>query len=249
MVVTIDDLRLWVAELASSGVSQRSIRRKIQTLRAFYHYLMLRRGCRANPAAELMPARIAKTLPRVVSPLDMAKALDSDYDVADFEQVRNRLIAEMFYSTGMRASELVALLDVDVNVAAKELKVCGKRNKERIIPFGDGLAEMIEMYRDLRPQGAASHFFILLDGRPMAYRHINKVVKREFATVGVARPTPHMLRHSFATDMLNGGADLTAVQKLLGHASLATTQIYTHLSYSELKHNYELAHPRAQKKG
>ncbi len=248
-LVAVDDIRLWVAYLASNGLSQSSIRRKIQTLRAFYHYLMTRHGYSNNPASEIIPARLPKRLPRVVRPIDTARVLNADYDQADFVDVRNRLIANMLYSTGMRASELAGLLDVNVDTAIGELKVLGKRNKERIIPFGDELSKEIKCYRYLRPRSATAQFFVLDDGRPMEYRHVNAVVKQEFANAGVAQPTPHMLRHSFATDMLNGGAELTAVQQLLGHASLSTTQIYTHLSYSELKHNYELAHPRAQKKG
>lgn len=245
---TSNDLRMWVARLASDGVSQRSIRRKIQTLRAFFAYMMKRRGALTNPAAELQPGRMSKPLPRVVPPSQTARVLDTDLaDPTDFEQVRDHLIVDMLYSTGMRASELAGLRDCDVNTAAAELKVVGKRNKERIIPYSQSLADMISRYRSLRPDTPTGAFFVLADGSPIAYRHVNATVKREFAGTD-SHPTPHALRHSCATDMLNAGASLAAVRELLGHASLATTQIYTHLSTSELKHNYKLAHPRAQKK-
>ncbi len=247
--VETNDLRLWIANLSRRGITQRTIRRKIQTLRAFYNYLMTRRDFTVNPARELSSGRLPKQLPRIVAAADTKRVLDSAIDLGDFTQVRDRLIIDMLYSTGMRASELLSLLDVDVNTATGELKVLGKRNKERIIPFGRELSDLITRYRALRPSDAAEQFFVRDNGLPLAYRHLNAIVKEEFADTTAVLPTPHRLRHSFATDMLNNGADLTAVQRLLGHASLATTQIYTHLSFSELKHNYELAHPRAQKKG
>ncbi|MDE6131284.1 MAG: tyrosine-type recombinase/integrase, partial [Muribaculaceae bacterium] len=158
----------------------------------------------------------------------------------------------MFYTTGMRAAELIGLRDADVDTRRCELKVLGKRNKERIIPFGQELQEMIELYRTLRekeiPGLQADEFFVRPDGQPVYYVLVNKAVHSLLdGRVSATKRSPHVLRHSCATDMLNNGADLTAVQRLLGHASLATTQIYTHLSIRDLKNNYKLAHPRAQK--
>ena len=245
-----NDLRMWVAHLSSCGVGTRTIRRKVQTMRAFFRYMMKRHGLKDNPALELVPARLPKTLPAVVRPEDMQRLLDAPCDRQNFIELRNRLIVTMLYSTGMRASELTGLRDADVDVRQGELKVLGKRNKERMIPFGKELADMITLYRTIRPATPAAELFVLEDGRPLAYRNLRGIVKENLAgRVTVARRTPHVLRHSFATDMLNGGAEITAVQQLLGHASLATTQIYTHLSYRELQHNYQQAHPRAQKKG
>ncbi|MDE6333361.1 MAG: tyrosine-type recombinase/integrase, partial [Muribaculaceae bacterium] len=201
-------------------------------------------------ALDLIPARLPKVLPSVVRPEDMQNLLDRPYDKDSFIELRNRLIITMLYSTGMRASELTGLLNADVDVKQGELKVLGKRNKERMIPFGKELADMITLYRTLRPVTSAAELFVLEDGRPLAYRNLLEIVKENLAgRVTTARRTPHVLRHSFATDMLNNGAEITAVQQLLGHASLATTQIYTHLTYRELQHNYQQAHPRAQKKG
>ena len=246
--LTSNDLRLWVAHLAAVGISQRSIRRKIQTLRALFAFMMKRRGLAINPAAELVPARLPKSLPRVVAPADTERALAAHVDSSDFEQVRDHLIVDMLYSTGMRASELVGLRDADVNNSAMELRVLGKRNKQRIIPYSPNIAQQVDLYKQLRPARINDSFFVLDDSKPIQYHHVNTIVKRAFASLP-SHPTPHCLRHSCATDMLNAGAGLTAVKELLGHASLATTQIYTHLSYSELKHNYELAHPRAKMKG
>lgn len=245
----INDLRLWVSNLASNGISSRTIRRKIQTLRAFFRYLVKRRGAKSNPAAELTPAPIHKTLPDVIRPDELGRLLDSDIDCSDFTEVRNRLIINMLYSTGMRASELTTLDLRNIDMGREELKVLGKRNKERVIPFGKELAGMISLYSKLRPKTSSFNFFVDEEGNPLSYRTLLNIVHHELdGRVTASKRSPHTLRHSFATDMLNGGADITAVQKLLGHVSLSTTQIYTHLSYKELLNNYKLAHPRAQKK-
>ncbi len=254
---SVSDLRLWVASLAQKGNSQRTIRRKIQSLRSFFSYLMKRYGLESNPAAELEPARMPKVLPVTVKPSETAAVFDDDFNRDDFTEVRNRLILLMFYSTGMRCSELVGLKDADVDTAKGELKVLGKRNKERIIPFGAELADMISMYRSLRDAissvsayYADAPFFVRPDGKPLYRKLAYNVVHNAMAgVVHATRLSPHVLRHSFATDMLNNGANLNAVQQLLGHQSLATTQIYTHVSYRDISNNYQHAHPRALKKG
>lgn len=244
----VSDLRLWIAHLASNGDSPRSVRRKVQTLRAFFNYLIRAGKTADNPAMELVPGRLPKALPKVVRPDDMKNLLDSNYDHADFVSVRNRLIICMLYSTGMRASELTSLKAVNVDLSRGELKVLGKRNKERMIPFGKELNDMIRLYLTMRPDSDSACFFVNEEGAGLTYPALNAIVKGELTgRVTAPRKTPHVLRHSFATDMLNGGAEITAVQQLLGHASLATTQIYTHLSYKDLQKNYELAHPRAKK--
>ncbi|MDE6459066.1 MAG: tyrosine-type recombinase/integrase [Muribaculum sp.] len=180
--------------------------------------------------------------------------LDAEIDTDDFNQVRDRLIVDMIYTTGLRASEVTGLLDADIDTARGELKVLGKRNKERIIPFGPELAKMIAQYRNLRastvPPPAADEFFVRKSGEPIYRKLVYNAVHNALSGHTVARrQSPHVLRHSFATDMLNNGADLYSVQQLLGHQSLATTQVYTHITYRELKQNYQQAHPRALKKG
>ncbi len=168
---------------------------------------------------------------------------------AEFEAVRNHLILLTFYSTGMRRAELIGLLDRNINTSRGELKVFGKRNKERLIPFGSELAEAIEHYRTLRNRiaGASPNFFLRPDGSPLYPMLVERIVKGALeGKTHATRISPHTLRHSFASDMLNNGADLTGVQKLLGHQSLATTQIYTHITFSELLKNYSGAHPRAR---
>ncbi|MBD5256996.1 MAG: tyrosine-type recombinase/integrase [Bacteroides sp.] len=246
------DLRRWVLSIARGGAGQSTVRRKVQTLRAFYHYLMRMGLIGENPAADLTLPKLPKPLPVIVRQEETNAVIDSEIDEDDFEAVRNRLILNMLYSTGMRCSELIGLRDAAVNTLNGELKVLGKRNKERIIPFGSELAMMIDSYRDLKSKtvpGAADEFFVRPSGEPLYRKLVYNIVHQALSEQAHAsRLSPHVMRHSFATDMLNNGADLNAVQQLLGHSSLATTQIYTHISYRELQQNYQQAHPRATKK-
>ncbi len=252
--ITTYDLRMWVAHLASINMSPRTIRRKVQSIRAFYRYLNRYHGVTINPANELKLARIEKKLPIYIRPSETKAILDVTWDKDDFIATRNHLIMLMFYSTGMRCSELETLTDVNVDCSRNELKVLGKRNKERIIPFGDEMRETINIYRTLRDDIVGTtpeRFFTRPTGEPMYRKLIYNIVHRTLTEAGIhsSRQSPHVLRHSFASDMLNNGANLNAVQQLLGHKSLASTQVYTHITYRELKLNYQLAHPRALKKG
>lgn len=249
--VAVADLRAWVASLSARGLSRRTIRRKVSALRSFFRWRCARRGAESNPAAELRPARPPKELPVNVRADELNAIITDGLDADDFESMRNELILTMLYSTGMRCSELIGLRDADIDLRRGELKVVGKRNKERIIPFGPELSEMITRYMELRPCGAgpAGELLTRADGRAMYRKAVYNIVHSALEGVHASRRSPHVLRHSFATDMLNGGADLNAVSSLLGHASLSTTQIYTHVTLRDLQHNYQLAHPRAQRKG
>ena len=198
-----------------------------------------------NPVAGLNPGRLPRRLPVNVRPEETERMLTAMADDVDsFDAARDRLLMEMFYQTGMRCSELIGLRDDRVDTLRGELRVTGKRNKERVIPFGASLGRMIDDFRALRSDsdgpGAAAPgdpLFTRRDGRPLYRKLVYNVVHEAMQANGVhaARLSPHVMRHSFATDMLAGGADLTGVQQLLGHASLATTQIYTHISIQELK--------------
>lgn len=249
--VAVADLRTWVASLSARGLSRRTIRRKVSALRSYFRWRCARCGATSNPAAELRPARPPKELPVYVRADELNAIITDGLDASDFEAARNELILTMFYSTGMRCSELLGLRDRDIDLNRGELKVVGKRNKERIIPFGPELSKMIANYTELRPCGAGpdGELFTRTDGRPMYRKAVYNIVHSALEGVHASRRSPHVLRHSFATDMLNGGADLNAVSSLLGHASLSTTQIYTHVTLRDLQHNYQLAHPRAQRKG
>lgn len=258
--ITLVDMRMWVASMVSDGLKTCSVVRKIQSARRFFHYLQRYHGLPCNPAAELQAPAVEKRLPDCIREEEINATVDSfEFDETSFVYVRDSLIVSMLYTTGMRSAELIGLKNSAVDTVRGELKVLGKRNKERIIPFGDELKEMITRYRTLRTslldtlgQADASDdaFFIRPTGESLYYGLLYRTVRRELDGAGVhaSRRSPHILRHSFATDMLNNGADLSALQQLLGHASLASTQKYTHLTYRDLKTNYELAHPRAQKK-
>ncbi len=250
--VTTSDIRAWLVQLSKHGHSQRTLRRKVQALRSFYKWLMRCGVVASNPASAVEMARVPKRLPQLVRTSDIDGILDSEVDENDFEQVRNKLIMMMLYHTGMRRAELIELQDKHVDTAKGELKVHGKRDKDRIIPFGTELAQWIEKYRKLRNCHAlgCQQFFVRPSGEPLYPMLVHRIVTGALEQAGVtSKRSPHVLRHSFATAMLNHGATLNSVKELLGHESLATTQIYTHVTFSELKNNYKLAHPRALKKG
>ncbi|HJE38149.1 MAG TPA: tyrosine-type recombinase/integrase [Candidatus Amulumruptor caecigallinarius] len=248
--VSVHDLRRWVLALGRRNLKPASIRLKVQSLRAFFGYLVDKHGRKSNPAAELILPKQSKRLPVHIRESEMKHVLDDEVDADDFIAVRDHLILLMLYTTGMRCSELISLEDGYVDTVRGELKVHGKRDKDRIIPFGAELAEAIDRYRQLRSEtvgvSTTDTLFVRPDGRPLYRQLVWAVVNRSLdGRVHAARLSPHVVRHSCATDLLNHGADLTAVCQLLGHESLATTQIYTHLSHRDLQNIYQQAHPRA----
>lgn len=252
--VTTNDIRAWVVDLASKGDSARTVRRKVQTTRAFYKFLMKRGVVSESPAADVELAKVPKRLPVYVRESSMNEILAEDEDSQEFGRVRDRLIILMLYSTGIRRGELVDLQDANVDTNMCEMKVHGKRNKDRIVPFGEELAVAIGNYREIRDREIGNYnfgsFFVRKNGEPLYPQLVYKVVHNHLAAAGVEpKCSPHVLRHTFASAMLNNGAQLNSVKEILGHESLATTQVYTHITFSELKSNYEHAHPRALKKG
>lgn len=255
MDMTGNDLRRWLAYERKLGCKVTTLRRKTQSLRSFYRYLMSHHGLATNPAAEIVNARIPKRLPSIVRPAETEQMLDAEIDRSDFAAVRDALVLDVFYSCGLRCQELIDLGDEAVDTASMTMRVMGKRRKERILPFGPQLAKKIDEYRTLRASvtglSATDTLFVRPDGQPLYRKLVYNIVHQAMADAGVhaSKLSPHVLRHSCATDMLNAGADLDAVRQMLGHASLATTQIYTHLTYRDLQHNYQTAHPRALKKG
>lgn len=219
----------------------------------FYGEIPARKGRNLSvrePSPVPLPAGVGEDTSSVGPCADAAAETEkSPQESRGFEQERDALIFLMLYSTGMRRGELIGLQDRNVDTLRGELKVLGKRNKERIIPFGGELAEAIDRYRRIRESAVGAvtgPFFVRGHGEPLYPMLVERIVKKALrGRAHAQRLSPHVLRHSFATDMLNNGADLVAVQKLLGHESLATTQVYTHITYRELKQNYQLAHPRA----
>ena len=250
--VTAGDIRAWLIDRASHGDSPTTLRLRLQALRALYRYLMRCGTVTVNPAAMVELAKLPKPLPKFVRESTVDAVLDADIDNDDFTQVRDRLIVMLLYETGIRQAELIGLQDAAVDTSKHELKVHGKRDKDRIVPFGDELAAAIGHYRSLRDDVApdCGNLLVTLKGKPLYPSLVYHVVHDSLqAAGGTGKLSPHVLRHTFASVMLNNGAELNSVKELLGHESLAATQVYTHVTLSELQHNYELAHPRALKKG
>ena len=247
--VHADVVRNWISELMDEGRTATSVNRKLSSLRSFYRFLLRRKEITVNPMLKIVGLKKKKPLPSFVREKDMNRLLDGLSFDEGFEGCRDRTILEMFYTTGMRLSELIGLDDVDVDLSARLIKVTGKRNKQRLIPFGNELAEDLLIYIKVRgdafPDGVEA-FFIRKNGKRMYPMQVYRIVKRNLSkVVTLKKKSPHVLRHTFATAMLNDNAELRAVQALLGHESLATTEVYTHTTFEELKKVYEQAHPRA----
>ncbi|WP_430810516.1 MULTISPECIES: tyrosine-type recombinase/integrase [unclassified Carboxylicivirga] len=243
-------VRAWMVDMVNSGVSGRSVTRKISTLKVLFRYLMQQGVVENNPAEHTVTPRLPKRLPVFVKEKEMDFLLD-EVDFGDgFEGARDRLIVEMFYSTGMRLSELVALTDVQIDMGNGVLKVRGKRNKERIVPILSELKASLVGYLNKRdvlfPNRANSCVFLTSKGLPVYHKLVYRVVNRYLKQVStVTKKSPHVIRHSFATALLNRGADLNAIKELMGHANLAATEVYTHNTYEQLNSIYKQAHPRA----
>lgn len=241
-----DLIRSWLSSLVERGYNAASVNRKLSTLRSFYHYLLKISAITVDPTARLSGLRKPKRLPQVVHDADLEGLLDA-MPADGFVQMRDKLIVDMLYETGMRRSELVNLDTTDVDFSLMQVKVLGKRNKQRLIPIGRGLASMIGDYLVMRaPVAVGPALFVTPDGRRITAAQVYAVVHKALTSViRSGKRSPHVLRHSFATVLLDNGADLESVKELLGHADLATTQIYTHSSFEELKKIYKQAHPRA----
>ena len=247
--VDADVVRNWMVSLMDDGRAATSVNRKLSSLRSFYRFLLKKKVVLVDPMLKVVGPKKKKPLLSFVREKDMDRLLDELLYDESFEGCRDRIILEMFYATGMRRSELIGLNDADVDLSAKLIKVTGKRNKQRLIPFGDELAEDLLKYIKVRnetlSQGAEA-FFVLKNGARMYPEAIYRLVRRYLSgVVTLKKRSPHVLRHTFATAMLNGKAELRAVKELLGHESLATTEVYTHTTFEELKKVYEQAHPRA----
>lgn len=217
----------------------------LSPLRTFYKYLRRMGWVNASPLEKVISPKTPKKLPSFVKEEEMDKLLDLMSEDDSFCGIRDRLVVMMFYETGIRRAELLSLKDIDVDTQAMQLKVTGKRRKQRIIPFGNELKEEILRYRTVRPKVQTPCFFTTETGEALSEDRVARIVKDNLSLVTQQQKrSPHVLRHSFATAMLNNKADLVSIQQLLGHTSLATTSIYTHLSFEELKNVYKGAHPR-----
>lgn len=247
--VDADLVRGWVMSLMEDGYTSASVNRKLSSLRSFYRFLLKKGVIGEDPMLKIIGPKNKKPLPVFLKEREMDRLLDDVPFKEDFTGCRDRMVLEMFYATGMRLSELIGLNDVDVDFSAFLIKVTGKRNKQRLIPFGDRLQEALSVYLQERTRfysGECEAFFIRKGGVRLSPSSVNYIVKRYLSkVVTLKKKSPHVLRHTFATSMLNHQAELEAVKELLGHESLTTTEVYTHTTFEELKQVYEQAHPRA----
>ena len=238
-------IRSWVVSLVEQKISSRSINRKITTLKSFYKFLIRQNIILEDPMLKILSPKVPKRLPSFIEKDKMDTLLDDTFFGDDFEGIRNKLIIEVFYATGIRLSELINLKQSNVDLYLCQIKVLGKRNKERIIPFNTILKEQIQQYIILKADVKSEFFFINKNGKKLYEKFIYRLVKTYLSQITSAKKkSPHVLRHSFATHMLNNGADLNAIKELLGHTSLAATQIYTHNTVEKLKSIHKQAHPK-----
>ncbi|MCC8188978.1 MAG: tyrosine recombinase XerC [Bacteroides sp.] len=243
------DIRDWMVVLMDRGYTATSVNRKLSSLRSFYKFLLKRGEVTVDPLQKIIGPKKKKTLPSFIKAKDMDRLLDETDFGEGFEGIRDKLILEVLYVTGIRRSELIGLNDKDVDLSGEVMKVTGKRNKQRLIPFGEGLSIAIKAYLTVRNETVAGNseaFFVRENGQRLYDGLVYEIVKRHLSkVVTLKKKSPHVLRHTFATAMLNNDAELGAVKELLGHSSLATTEIYTHTTFEELKKVYNQAHPRA----
>lgn len=246
-----DVIRNWVESMMDEGQQATTINKKLSALRSFFRFALKRGLVGHDPAHRVRGPKNSKPIPQFVTEKEMNVLLDEEVGGEEYIDVRARTIFILFYEAGLRRAELVGLNDDDVDLTARRLKVTGKRNKQRIVPFGDEMAEQLQCYMKLRDekmgQRPAGGALLLNDkGERMTAQQVYELVKKHLSMVtNLKKRSPHVLRHSFATAMLNNGAGLESVQKLLGHESLKTTEIYTHTTFEQLKRVYEEAHPRA----
>jgi len=248
--VSTDMIRAWLMALMDQGMTPRTINRKLSCLKSYWRYLIRRELVGINPASRVPSPKTDKPLPVFLKEEEVTKArMLEGRKGHPFETVRDRLIIELFYQTGMRRSELIGLQDKDVDTASGFVKVTGKRNKQRLIPFGDALGRMVNDYLALRSEvvpGPTTHFLVRPDGAPLYPQLVYRIIHTKLTHAAtLTKSSPHVLRHTFATTLLNEGAELNAVKELLGHSSLAATEVYTHTTFEELKKVYKQAHPRA----
>lgn len=248
---TVDSgiVRSWVVYLMDDGLAPTSVNRKLSSLRAYYRFLRKKKVVAADPLRKIVGPKRKKPLPSFLKESEMDCLLDEISYGDGFEACRDKMIVELFYLTGVRLSELIGLDDSDVDFSSMQIKVTGKRNKQRLIPFGENLKDSLLHYLKVRNEvfpNVRGAFFLLKNGKRMYAGRVYEIVKRNLSkVVSLKKRSPHVLRHTFATTMLNNDAELGAVKDLLGHESLATTEVYTHTTFEELKKVYEQAHPRA----
>ncbi len=246
-------VRNWIAFMSERKLSERTINRKIASLKSFYKFLQKTQTISQNPLQNISGMKVHRKIPVPFSQQEMDRLFDSSFFFGDFEGARNKAMIAILYTTGIRRAELIGLTNKSIDYHKKELKVLGKRNKERIIPLLNSTIQIIEAYsrqKDLYFKEAkiADCLFVTKKGKKIYETLVYRVINSYLSSVSVKhKKSPHMLRHTFATHLLNNGADLNAIKELLGHSSLAATQVYTQSGINELKNIYKKAHPRSKK--
>ena len=241
-------IRSWIVKLVSTNITNRTINRKVSSLNSYYKFLLKIEAIELNPLVKHKALKVSKKLQIPFSEIEITSVLNT-IDTDSFEGLRDKLIVELFYSTGMRRVELVNLQLSDIDTSQRQVKVLGKRNKERFIPLVSNVIKTHQAYLDARSKlklvTDSRALLLTLKGVKVYEKLVYRVITNYFDTVSSkVKKSPHILRHSFATHLLNNGADLNSVKELLGHSSLAATQVYTHNSVAELKKVYEKSHPR-----
>lgn len=249
--VTTSDIRTWLASLARQGDTPRTLRRKTIALRSFYKWLQKNGVISVSPLRDVPLPKLSKPLPDIVKAEEIEEVINSETKSFLYGEIIDSLVVEMLYSLGIRRAELVSLNDEDISFFKGELKVTGKRSKQRIIPIPEALLNKIKKWQEFRDVnmdlcGNRKPLFAI-KGKRITASQVYRIVNKALQTSSAKKKSPHVLRHSFASEMLNGGAELDTVREFLGHASLSTTQIYTHISFNEIKKAYSAAHPRSAK--
>ena len=247
--VDSDIIRDWMESMMDKGNNATSINRRLSALRSFYRFALARKLVDKDPVHGVTGPKKGRPLPQFLKENEMDRLLDAESWTEGFEDVRDRTIIMTFYETGIRLSELIGLDDSIVDFSNRQLKVTGKRNKQRVIPFGEELLATLCDYmkcRDKEVNLQSDALFVTAKGQRMTTSQVREAVKKNLSKVcTLKKRTPHVLRHTFATAMLNNKAGIESVKKLLGHESLSTTEIYTHTTFEQLKREYYSAHPRA----
>jgi integrase/recombinase XerC len=246
--VNSSTIRSWIVKLIEEETSPRTINRKISTLKSFYKYLLKNKEIKISPLLKVVTPKTSKRLPVFIGETDMQDLFNEVEFEESFEGARDKLILELFYASGIRLSELVNLNIHSIDYNNSTIKVLGKRNKERLIPFGNNIRKTIIDYLKKREQlsAASSSLFLTKKGEIIYPKLVYRIVNYYLSTVTTAsKKSPHVLRHTFATHMLNNGADLNSIKEILGHANLSATQVYTHNTIEKLKNIHKQAHPKA----
>ncbi|MFB0938320.1 MAG: tyrosine-type recombinase/integrase [Urechidicola sp.] len=251
LIIHYPQIRSWIVQLVDSGITNRSVNRKVSSLKSFYKFLQKTKQIEDTPLRKHQSLKVSKRVQVPFSEKEISNVIGNLEKAEDFKSMRNKLIVELFYSTGIRRNELINIKINDIDFSNGTLKVLGKRNKERYIPLITIVQDSIKNYLLERMKvDTVDQYLFLTNGQKKTYPVlVYRIINDYFSTVSSkVKKSPHVLRHSFATHLLNEGADLNSVKELLGHASLASTQVYTHSSLGKIKEVYNQAHPRSKKK-